>query len=301
MKIKALLFIILAGLFWGTSPLFVSFFKPYGFTSLQLTAVRSIVSALLLGIFILIRDRSLFKASLKDILIFFACGISYVGTATFYFQSMQMTSAATGVVLMYTAPIYVTVFSVALLGERMTKMKLASIVTMLVGCVLVAGVVGGFKTNLVGILFGVLSGISYAAYNIITKISMRRGNDPFSLTFYAFLFAAIVSTAISDPVGIVNKTSVAPALLIPMLILIGIVTCISPYFLYTLAMRDLSAGTASSLGIIEPMAATVFSAIFLSEIPDVFQIIGILLILGATVLLSIAESRATRKNIIEGE
>ena len=86
-----------------------------------------------------------------------------------------------------------------------------------------------------------------------------------------------------------------------MLILIGIVTCVSPYFLYTLAMRDLSAGTASSLGIIEPMAATVFSAIFLSEIPDVFQIIGILLILGATVLLSIAESRATRKDIIEGE
>ena len=180
-------------------------------------------------------------------------------------------------------------------------MKLASIVTMLVGCVLVAGVVGGFKTDLVGIMFGVLSGISYAAYNIITKISMRRGNDPFSLTFYAFLFAAIVSTAISDPVGIVDNASAAPALLRPMLILIGIVTCVSPYFLYTLAMRDLSAGTASSLGIIEPMAATVFSAIFLSEIPDVFQIIGILLILGATVLLSIAESRATRKNIIEGE
>jgi drug/metabolite transporter (DMT)-like permease len=86
-----------------------------------------------------------------------------------------------------------------------------------------------------------------------------------------------------------------------MLVLLGIVTCVSPYFLYTLAMRDLSAGTASSLGIIEPMAATVFSAVFLSEIPDLFQIIGIILILGATVLLSFAESRVSQKTDNKGD
>ena len=122
---------------------------------------------------------------------------------------------------------------------------------------------------------------------------MRRGSEPISLTFYAFLFAALVSTVISEPVMIAKNTAANPGLLIPMLALLGIVTCVSPYFLYTLAMRELSAGTASSLGIIEPMAATVFSAIFLAEIPDVFQIIGIVLILAATVLLSYAESRAT--------
>ncbi len=301
MKLKAIFLIILAGMFWGTSPLFVSFLKPYGFTSLGMTAIRSIVSAIVLGVFILIRGRSLFKASIKELILFLACGISYVGTATFYFQSMQMTSAATGVVLMYTAPIYVTVFSVAFLGEKMTKMKFASIAAMFVGCVLVAGIVGGFKSSTLGILFGVLSGISYAAYNIITKIAMRNGSDPFSLTFYAFLFAAVVSTAICDPVSVVESTAKAPSLLIPMLVLLGIVTCVSPYFLYTLAMRDLSAGTASSLGIIEPMAATVFSAVFLSEIPDLFQIIGIVLILGATVLLSFAENRASATSDNEGE
>ena len=63
----------------------------------------------------------------------------------------------------------------------------------------------------------------------------------------------------------------------------------------SLAMRELSAGTASSLGIIEPMAATLFSAVFLSEIPDVFQFIGIALILGATVLLSRAEARIMKR------
>ena len=290
MKTRALIFIILAGILWGTSPLFVGSLKVFGITSLQMTSVRSIVSALILGAFILIRDRSLFKVKPIDLLIFAACGLSYVGTATCYYQAMQMTSAATAVVLMYTAPIYVTVFSVLMLGERMTKLKLVSIITMFIGCILVAGIVGGFKTDLLGLLIGVFSGISYSAYNIITKIAMRRGSNPFSLTFYAFLFAAVISTAISDPVSLVGVVSDGPSYIIPLLIIFGAATCVSPYFLYTLAMRELSAGTASSLGIIEPMAATLFSAVFLSELPDVFQIIGILLILGATVLLSRAES-----------
>ena len=297
MKTKALLFIILAGITWGTSPLFVAFLKDYNITSLQMTATRSFVSVLVLGIFVLIKDRALFKVRLSDLLIFFISGIGYVGTATFYYQAMQMTSAATSVVLMYTAPIYVTVFSVAFLGERMTKLKLTSILIMLAGCVLVAGVVGGFKMDLLGILFGVLSGISYSVYNIFTKIAMRRGANPLSNTFYAFLFAAVIAIAICNPVDFVSNVSTDALKLVPYLIFFGAVTCVVPYFFYTLAMRDLSAGTACSLGIIEPMAASIFSAVFLSEIPDVFQIIGIVLILGATVLLSRSESEINKEEL----
>ena len=295
MKTKALLFIILAGITWGTSPLFVDYLKDFGITSLQMTATRSLVSVIILGVFILFKDRSVFKVKPSELLIFLASGIGYVGTATFYYQAMQMTSAATSVVLMYTAPIYVTVFSVAFLGERMTKLKFTSILIMLIGCVLVAGVVGGFKMDLLGILFGVLSGISYSAYNIFTKIAMKRGSDPISHTFYAFLFAAIVAIAICDPIDFVSKVSVDPIILTPNLIVFGAVTCVIPYFFYTLAMRDLSAGTACSLGIIEPMAASIFSAVFLSEIPDAFQIVGIVLILGATVLLSRSESEISKE------
>ena len=291
MKTKAFTFIIVAGILWGTSPLFVSYFSSYGFSSVQMTTARSIVAVIALAIYIAIFNRGAFRVGPVDFIIFALSGISYVGTATFYYQSMQMTTAATAVVLMYIAPIVVMIYSVIFFGERFTALKLLSVVSMLVGCFLVAGVIGGFKFNFIGILCGVASGISYSGYNIFTKIAMRRSSNPLSATFYAFLTAATLALFICNPVEMVEKISVSVSATLPMLILLGAVTCVSPYILYTLAMRDLSAGTASSLGIIEPMSATIFSMIFLDEMPDVFQIVGIALILWAVVILGKAESK----------
>ena len=292
MKTKAFVFIIVAGILWGTSPLFVSYFGGYGFSSVQMTTARSIVTVMALAIYIAIFNRGAFRVGAVDFVIFALSGISYVGTAIFYYQSMQMTTAATAVVLMYIAPIVVMIYSVLFFRERFTALKLLSVVSMVVGCFLVAGVVGGFKFDFAGILFGVASGLSYSAYNIFTKIAMRRSTNPLSATFYAFLTAAMLALFICNPVEMVGKISVSVSYTLPMLVLLGAVTCLSPYILYTLAMRDLSAGTASSLAIIEPMSATIISMIFLDEMPDVFQIVGIALILGAVVILEKAESKS---------
>ena len=71
----------------------------------------------------------------------------------------------------------------------------------------------------------------------------------------------------------------------PLLIGMGICTCVIPYFLYALSMKELSAGTASALGIIEPMAATVYSVVLFREKLDAFSGAGIVLILASVFLL----------------
>ena len=191
--------------------------------------------------------------------------------------------------LMYTAPIYVLVFSVIFLGERLTRVKISAIAVMTVGCVLVSGIIEGFEFDAIGILFGLLAGISYGAYNIITKILMRRGADPTTTTFYSFALAAVVSFFIVPPTSLWGNISANLPLSVPVLIIFGAATCVAPYFLYTFALRELPAGTASSLGILEPMSATLLSAVFLSEIPGALSWIGIALILLAVVMLGVAE------------
>ena len=118
---------------------------------------------------------------------------------------------------------------------------------------------------------------------------MRRGSHPMTATLYTMIFMAIFALVVSKPQEMIEITMQSPAVLIPAVFALGICTGIMPYFLYTLALRALPAGTASSLGIIEPMAATVFGAICFSEMPDMFQGIGIVLILGAVSLLSRSE------------
>ncbi|MBQ8409595.1 MAG: EamA family transporter [Clostridia bacterium] len=291
MKKKAFIYVIIAGIFWGSSGIFVGFLAPYGFTSLQMTAVRGLVSFLCMAIYVLLRNRGLWRVKLPDLLLFLGAGVTLFGTASGYYSSMQMTSVSTAVTLMYTAPVYVTVVSVLFFGERLSKLKVVAIACMLVGCCFVSGVIGGLKFDLLGILLGVFSGISYAGYNIFTKISMRRGNSPVTATMYSFLFMTLVALLVCNPKEIVTYTVKDPNLLLPMLIGLGIVTEVVPYLLYTLSLRELPAGTASALAIVEPLAAMVFGVLIFHEVPDVPSFVGIVLILLAVILLGRAEGK----------
>ena len=156
---------------------------------------------------------------------------------------------------------------------------------MLVGCVLMSGILGGVKWNAVGLLLGILAGVSYAAYNILTKISMRSGLDPITVTLYSFGFMALISLFLLKPISFAGIVSANASATIPLLLGLGVVTFVVPYFLYTLAIKVLPAGTCASLSIVEPMAASVISILFFDERLNVFSTFGICFVLFAVVLI----------------
>lgn len=295
MKKLSFAFVILAGVLWGTSGLFVQLLAPYGFTTLQISAVRGGVSFVAVALFALLFDRSLFRVRWWELLLCLFIGVALFGTGNCYFYALQLTSISTAVVLMYTEPALVMLFSVLFLREQITPLKLVSLCTMLFGCVLVSGILGDFKPNPVGILIGLLSGVSFAAYNILTKIAVDKGMRPLSVTLYGFLFASSLSLALSNPVELVRTAASALGETLPLLVAIGLVSFVAPYLLYTMAMRALPVGTVSALGIVEPMAATVFGILFLKEHLTVLSAVGIAAILLAVVLLGLAENKATEK------
>lgn len=295
MKTKAFIYIIIAGVLWGTSGIFAHHLGAYGLTSLHMTAVRGSVAFVCMLGYVLIAKRSALRVRLTDLLLYLGCGVTMYGAAACYFTAMQMTSVSTAVVLMYTAPIFVMIFSVSFLGEKFTWLKSVSVVCMLIGCVLVSGIIGGFNLNVPGLLIGLGSGLSYAGYNIFTKIAMQRGCDAISTTLYSFFFMALIAVCVCEPWKIFDCIAAAPVPMTALCIGVGIVTYVAPYFLYTLSLRDLPAGTASALSIVEPMAATVFSFFVLHEELTWISVSGIVLILLATVLLSRSENTHKEK------
>lgn len=286
MKNIGLLYIIIASILWGTSGIFVHFLAPFGISSLQMTFIRGLVAFSCMSTYALIANKSLFKTNVKEIIFFFISGLSFFMTATCYFYSMQLTSISTAVVLMYTAPIFVTLYSVAFLGEKLNSMKLFSIIAMIIGCGLVSGIIGGLKFNTMGIAIGFLSGISYAFYNIITRIEMQKGINPLKANLYCFLFSIVIGVMTADPIGIIDCIKINPYVVIPLLLGVGVFACILPYLFYTMALQRIPAGTASSLGILEPLAATLFSVIIFGEKLSLYSFFGILLILVSVFLLS---------------
>jgi len=268
----------------------VHYLAPFGFSAMQMTFFRAVVSTFILCIYILVCDRSLFRISVRELLLFAGSGLSFFCTASFYYAAMQVTSISTAVVLMYTAPIMVMIYSVLFLGEKLTPLKTVSVVCMLVGCSLVSGIVGGMKFDAFGIVLGLLSGVSYSAYNIFTKIQMRHKSHPISATFYCFLFATLIGVLGCSVAEIPGYIAVQPTATVPLIMGLGVCTCILPYFLYTMALKYLPVGTAAALGIVEPMAATIFSVVLFHEPLNVFSACGIILIFGAVFLLSRSEA-----------
>lgn len=285
MKSRAIIYIVLAGLFWGTSGVFLNYLTPYGFTSLEVSSIRGIFAAIAMGIYILFYNKNLFKTKPLHLAMFAFSGISVLGTAVFYFLAIQATSISTAVVLMYTAPMFVLSFSVVFLKEKLTAKKMIAIVGIMLGCVFVSGIIGDARFSAYGIIMGLLSGISYSLYNIITKIEMLKGANSYTATFYSFLFMGLFSLFICDFPSTVNTLIHSPLQAKLLAIGIGVINCVLPYVLYTMALKEISAGVASSLSVMEPMFATLFSIIIFDEKLSFFSVFGIVLILSSSAFL----------------
>ena len=303
MNKKGFFFVILAGLLWGTSGIFVKLLSPFGVTSWVLTLFRGLAGFVFLTVFLLLKDRSLFRITGRELLLFFFLGATMFGASAFYYASIQMTSIATAVVLMYTSPVLVMVFSILFMGERLTAVKGAAVVTMLMGCALVSGIVGGLDFNVVGILLAFAAGVTYSAYTIFAKIAMDRQYRPLTTTYYSFVFMVAFSIPFSNPVTVPAQVGALPWWGVILLCTMGLVTAMSPYFLYSIAMKTLPAGTASALGIVEPMAGTVYGMIFFAEKLTLLSGLGIALILGSVVALGLVDDskKETHKNKKETE
>lgn len=286
MKSKSVFLICLAGVLWGTSGLFVNFLAPMGFTTMQMVCMRGIVAVICMALYVFIFNKKLFRVSKGELLFSLGSGVAMFVTGVAYYGAIQASSVSTAVILMYTAPVFVMAYSVVFLSERLTNNKFVSVCFMLVGCALVSGITSGMKLNISGILLGLLSGVAYSAYNIFTKLQMRRNYNPVTSTMYCFIVMAILTLFFANPVGLVKTAVKSGVMVLPLGIGIGICTSVLPYFLYTVSLKYLPVGTASALSTIEPMAATVFSVAILGENLQLSALIGILLIICSVILLS---------------
>ena len=290
MNIKNSIYIILAGIFWGSMGLFVHVLTDtFGFSSIQGAVIRITTCVVILGIFLLIKDRKLFKVNPKHLPLLAANGlISVLLMTSFYFASVSAgTSMSITAVLVYTAPFIVVLVSCLFMGEKFTVQKVVSLIIAFVGCCLVSLTDTGKSTPL-GLLFGVLSGASYALYSILSTIALRKNLHSFTVTFYSFVFASVgcIFIAIFTDMGSVFAAATdIPKLTLAMLGT-GLVTAVLPFTLYTAGLSGTSPAKASIMAYIEPIAACVFGY-FRGESMTPLMILGIVLTVAAIVFLNI--------------
>ena len=279
--------ILLAGCFWGSMGIFVRRLTDYGFSSIQIVAIRVTLAALIFCILLLIRDPAGFRISVKDIPLFLGLGFGSILFFTVcYFTAITMMPLSTAAILLYTSPIWIMLMSVLFFREKLTGRKLLALALAFAGCVLVSGVSGEGMT-LPGLLVGLGSGIGYGLYSILGTVALRR-YSPYTVTTYTFAFAALGAWLICRPADMLAKFAAAPNLpgLVFFCVLTALVTAVIPFLAYTLGLRTVEASRAGILATVEPLVATLIGVAVFSEPLTLLSGLGILLILAAVVLLN---------------
>ncbi len=285
MKSLSTLMIILGAVFWGIIGLFVKHLTPYGFTSAELVALRSLITAVGLVILLLITNPKYLKIKIRHLWYFIGTGLfSFVFFNLCYFEAMKESSLSVAAILLYTAPFFVMGMSCLFFREKITRGKLLALILAFLGCVAVSGVLdGGGSISPQGLLWGLGAGFGYALYSIFAKFALQK-YDTLTVITYTFLVATVGSFFLITPSHTVEVLQTNPQS-IWLLLIYGIVTGAAAYYCYTKGLEHTPPAKASVIATAEPVVATLCGAFFFGEIPTVFGFFGIFLVIFAVLYL----------------
>ncbi len=282
--------VLLAGIFWGSSGVFVRFFTSLGMSAMQLTLFKCFIPGVVLLLYTALFRRDVLKIKLKDLWVFICLGVVSLTFFTWcYFSTIQAASMSAAAILLYLAPVLVMLMSAVLFKEQVTKTKVIACLLAVAGCVCVSGFIGNaIPLPARAIFTGLLSALGYALYSIFGQIALNKGYDPLTLPTYAFLFAGLSALPFAHPAEIMAAAgSTSPLKFWGMLVLMACMVSLIPYICYSNGLLRSTPGRASITASIEPVTATVLGALIFHELPDVWGYLGIALVIGAIVLLNL--------------
>lgn len=283
--------ILLAGVLWGVIGLFTRGLGEYGVTSGGILVVRSGGCAVLFLVCGLLRDPGMLKIRGKDVwlFLFFGLGSSLFFTYCYY-RSIELGSLSAACTLMYSAPVFVMVISLFVFREKFSRRKLVALLCAVAGCCLVSGLLeGASPLSLGGAVFGLLAGIGYAFYSVCIKALSNRGYDSVTINFYGWLLCMLGGLVIwgFGPAKPVFQSGASVLLGVGLVVVSGFL----PSLLYSLGLRGEEAGKGAVMASIEPVVASLMGVLVFHESISFLGILGVLLVLGAVVILNTGPKR----------
>lgn len=292
--------VILAGICWGSLGIFSSKLGQAGFDSWQITSLR-IVTAFVLILVFLPKILPIFKRLTKAewSLLVAQSWIGVLGMTLCYFFAVKTVGVGMAVALLYTAPVFSLVLARLVLKESISVKSVLLAVVAVIG---VAFLMLGDAVSLnVGMLVGLLSGLCYSLYGILGKKAMSSEGGLSAGGSQLLFFSSISISAASllvlpSTYATYGQLVSLPSTAVLWVMGLSFVGTIVPFLLYMRALQKLPATTASVFTIFEPLTAIVLASVLLSQSPKPLQMVGIALIIGATLANALGSKNAPQKS-----
>lgn len=297
---RGYIMILCAALLWGVSATAAKSLLNQQIDTVLIVQTRVSFSCLLMLAFYLLFRRDILRVPFRDMWRFALVGVIGVAGANFtYYFTIRESTVATGILIQYTAPLFVMMYAAFSKEEEFTLLKLIAAVVSLAGCFLA---VGGYdaavlKITPLGLLSGAGSVVCFAFLTIYTRRVLARYNM-WTVTFYSITFASLFWLVVNPPWNVMAQSPSGG--MWGALFILAVVSVLIPHSLYFSALRYVVPSRAIITSTFEPIVAIITAAWFLGELLEPLQVVGALLVLAAIMLLQTKEEAAVPLSVSTG-
>ncbi len=269
---RAVLMLLATAILWSLGGLLI---KWVDWNPVAIAGMRSLIGATVIAL--IFRKELRFSGSFEQI----GAAVAYAGTVVLFVIANKLTTAANAILLQYTAPVYVALFSPWFLGERARGNDWLSLAAIMAGMLLFFGdqlSLDGYLGNGVALA----SGFCFAWLTLFLR--RHREESAISALVLGNLLAGLIGVpfmfqSMPDATGWIG------------LLLLGVVQLGLPYAMYALALRHVRAVEGILLPMIEPVLNPLWVFLLLGERPGPLALLGGVIILGAVIFRATAGGR----------
>jgi drug/metabolite transporter, DME family len=279
-KFSPLWFVLAAALLWSTGGLFIKWTKLSG---LELSFYRSLFAVITVAIFTRKEGFGLNRLTA-------VASVLYAILLVLFVLATKQTTAANAIFLQYTAPVYLLILEPLIYKEKFRGRDLITVLVCLGGMTLFF--VGQLRPqDVAGNLMALASGLCFALYFLLLRHSKARAVNRASSVIYGNLLAVVVLA----PVGLsaLHKIDTRDAF---SFIYLGVVQLGVAYTLFTHAMaRGVRSLDAGIIGYIEPVLNPVWVFLAIGERPSKWALVGGTIIIVVVFLHTLIEAKERRR------
>lgn len=279
---------IVSGVSFGLIPLFSIPVIAAGMGNVSILVYRFLFGSMAMLAMLLIRKTNM-RISLSELFRIILLSTFYIGTAIATLECYHYLSSGIATALVYTDPIWCAIIGLVFLGDKFSFKLTTSIILATLGVMMMTGVFTEDGTfSAMGLLWGLLSGLSYALYLLfVPRLNLKR-IPSLKLTFYVFFVGMLLLAAYNF--GTEGHIDVVPnAECWTNIILLGLIPTALSNICVTISLRLIDSTIVAILGAFEPLTAMLIGIMVLDDPYSALSITGAALILFAVAYLSKSE------------
>lgn len=288
-RIAGLIAGFVAGVSYGTNPLFAKPLLDSGVPVLVMLLFRYGFSAAILAGWMLLKKEP-FKVRGRELGLLVVLGLLFSCSSLFLFFSYEFIPSGLATTLVYLYPVFVALIMVFLRFYPSWQTWL-SIIATFGGILLLSSPSSGAEIKIPGIILATASALSYAFYLVIVNRSKRiRNVSEHTLTLYALLTGTVLFVSLRALQGGSFVEGIDTVADWGNLIGLAIVPTMISMLTLALSSRYIGPTKTSILGVFEPLTAILIGTLLFGEPLTLKMAIGIAVCVGAVVFMILRPS-----------